>query len=290
MRRLLLALLLGLLAAPSYAGDLYYTQAGSDRNVYAVNANGGTPRIVLNGAEYAGNMPHMATWRNHAGSNGQAFLHGTSSASYPNPSELELIYRAPTGAVVTKRVTDLGSAASPFKPYYSGGLAKDDSFFSVRAYDGQGTSCIYKLHVTVDESLAADYVPPNSYTDPRLELVHSGYLDPQTGYFEAFFHDWSGDGSRVPKTATVWTASFGFLLAGAFGWVAEVFGYPGTAGPQGQKGSVALLAGPTFSAREWLALDLGTITPVTGPQPRAAYAGFVWNIGSLSSRNAESKH
>ena len=36
MRRLLFALLLGLVAAPSYAADLYYTQSG-DRNVYAVS-------------------------------------------------------------------------------------------------------------------------------------------------------------------------------------------------------------------------------------------------------------
>ena len=127
-------------------------------------------------------------------------------------------------------------------------------------------------------------------TDLSLLLISSHELGSVDMDLNAGLTKRSGDGSRVPKTATVWTASFGFLLTGAFGWVAEVFGYPGTAGPQGQKGSVALLAGPTFSAREWLALDLGTITPVTGPQPRAAYAGFVWNIGSLSSRNAESKH
>jgi hypothetical protein len=196
MRRLLFALAFGLVAAPAGAADLYYTQTGGDRNVYAVNASGGTPRIVLSSAEYTGPLPSQVTWRNHAGSNGQALLHGTSSGAYPNPEELELIYRDPSGAVVTKQVTDLGSAASPFKPYYSGGLAKDDSFFSVRVYDGQGTSRVYKLHVSVDEALAAGYVPPNSYDDPRLELVYSGYLSPQTGNFKAFFHDWSGDGTR----------------------------------------------------------------------------------------------
>jgi hypothetical protein len=32
---------------------------------------------------------------------------------------------------------------------------------------------------------------------------------------------------------------------------------------------------------KWLAADAGVIEPLTGPQPRAVYAGFVWNIGKL---------
>jgi hypothetical protein len=33
--------------------------------------------------------------------------------------------------------------------------------------------------------------------------------------------------------------------------------------------------------RPWLALDGGVIVPLSGPQPRAAYFGGVWNIGRL---------
>jgi Putative MetA-pathway of phenol degradation len=127
-------------------------------------------------------------------------------------------------------------------------------------------------------------------TDISLLLISSHELGPLEMDLNAGGTVRSGDGSQASRTATVWTASFGFPLLGAFGWVAEVFGYPGTAGVQGEKGSVALLVGPTFSAREWLALDLGTIAPVTGPQPRAVYAGFVWNIGSLSAGKAERNH
>ena len=91
----------------------------------------------------------------------------------------------------------------------------------------------------------------------------------------------SGDGTRAPTTATIWTASFGFPLRGSIGWTAEIFGFPSTSGPVGSEAIAALLLGPTFLARDWLALDAGFITPLTGPQPHAVYAGFVWNFGAL---------
>jgi len=91
----------------------------------------------------------------------------------------------------------------------------------------------------------------------------------------------SGDGLGAPTDATLWTASFGGPLAGGFGWVAECFGYPGTSGPSGQSPLVALLAGPTFLVRPWLAFDAGVIVPVHGPQPHAVYAGAVYNVGRL---------
>ena len=52
-------------------------------------------------------------------------------------------------------------------------------------------------------------------------------------------------------------------------------------GPAGDRAVVAALFGPTFSARSWLAFDVGVIAPITGPQPRAIYAGVVYNIGQL---------
>jgi hypothetical protein len=87
----------------------------------------------------------------------------------------------------------------------------------------------------------------------------------------------------APSNATVWTASFGGPLAGAFGWVWEFFGYPGTGGPSGQAPTVAILAGPTLLAMETLALDAGVIVPLHGPQPHALYAGLVYNVGRIFS-------
>jgi hypothetical protein len=95
----------------------------------------------------------------------------------------------------------------------------------------------------------------------------------------------NGDGSNAPKNATLWTASFGFPVAGALGGVAELYGYPRTTGPAGQDGIVALLAGPTYLIRPSLAIDAGVIIPLAGPQPRALYAGLVWNAGRVWGRD-----
>ena len=91
----------------------------------------------------------------------------------------------------------------------------------------------------------------------------------------------SGSGSLVPTSATVWTLSAGGPIAGVLGWTAECYGYPGTGGPAGQAPIVAVLAGPTFLVRPWLAFDVGMIVPVSGPQPHALYAGTVYNVGRL---------
>jgi len=93
-----------------------------------------------------------------------------------------------------------------------------------------------------------------------------------------------GEGSRAPATGPVWRAAVGGPSAGIFGWAAECYGYPGTSGPAGQAPIVALLAGPTALVRSWLAFDLGVIEPVSGPQPRALYAGTVYNVGRVWRR------
>jgi hypothetical protein len=41
----------------------------------------------------------------------------------------------------------------------------------------------------------------------------------------------------------------------------------------------AILAGPTWLARKWLAFDAGVIVPLAGSQPRALYVGTVYNLG-----------
>ena len=118
-------------------------------------------------------------------------------------------------------------------------------------------------------------------TDLSLLLISSHQLGPIAMDLNVGATRRSGDGSSAPMTATIWTASFGFPIAGSLGGTAEIFGFPGTSGPAGSKGTAALLCGPTFLARDWLAFDAGFITPLTGPQPHAIYAGFVFNFGRL---------
>jgi len=91
----------------------------------------------------------------------------------------------------------------------------------------------------------------------------------------------SGNGTTAPQSATLWTISFGGLAVGALGWVAELYGLPGTPGSAGKSPVVAALFGPTFVVDPWLVLDLGIIEPVVGPQAHAVYCGCVWNIGSV---------
>ena len=93
-----------------------------------------------------------------------------------------------------------------------------------------------------------------------------------------------GDGTSAPRDAGVWTASFGFPITGPLGATVEFFGYPRTSGPAGADGTAALLIGPTYLTRKWLSLDAGIIVPLTGPQPRAIYTGFVWNMGCFAGR------
>jgi hypothetical protein len=121
-------------------------------------------------------------------------------------------------------------------------------------------------------------------TDFSLLLISSRHLGPVALDLNVGQTRRSGDGSQVPIRARIWTASFGFPISGPLGAVAEVFGYPRTSGPQGAEATAALLVGPTFTVREWLALDTGLITPLAGPQPHAVYAGFVWNFGCVTCR------
>lgn len=116
-------------------------------------------------------------------------------------------------------------------------------------------------------------------TDLSLLFISSHKLGPAAMDLNAGATRRSGDGSRAPRTATIWTASFGFPISGPFGATAEVFGYPRTTGPVGSEAIAAFLLGPTLLVREWLAVDAGFITPLTGPQPHAIYAGFVSNFG-----------
>jgi hypothetical protein len=118
-------------------------------------------------------------------------------------------------------------------------------------------------------------------TDVGLLLISSHdwgdyALDVNVGYTRR-----SGDGSAAPRDATLWTVSSGGPVYESLGWVAELFGFPGTTGPSGNRGTVAFLTGPTFTIVKWLVIDAGTIIPLTGPQPHSWYAGLTWNVGKL---------
>lgn len=90
-----------------------------------------------------------------------------------------------------------------------------------------------------------------------------------------------GSGVHAPRDAWLYAVSVAGELPAGMGWAAEIFGLPGTSGAQGAPPTVALLAGPTFTLRQWLVLDCGGILPLAGRQPRGLYAGLTYNVGRL---------
>jgi hypothetical protein len=128
---------------------------------------------------------------------------------------------------------------------------------------------------------SAEHGSGTGTTDVGLLLISSHdwgdyALDINFGYTRR-----SGDGTRAPRDATLWTVSGGGPVYKSLGWVAEVFGYPRTTGPAGEDGIVAFLTGPTYEIAKWFVVDAGAIIPLTGSQPHSLYAGLTWNIGKL---------
>jgi hypothetical protein len=129
---------------------------------------------------------------------------------------------------------------------------------------------------------SADRGTGTGTTDVSLLLISSHDLGPVSMDINVGYTHRSGDGSNAPRYATLWTVSFGGPVAGNLGWTGECFGYPRTTRAVGQQPSiVALLGGPTYLIKKWLALDAGVILPLTGPQPHALYAGGVYNVGRM---------
>ncbi len=128
-----------------------------------------------------------------------------------------------------------------------------------------------------------------STTDASILLISSRTVGGFSVDLNAGVTARSGDGSAAPTFASVWTVSVGTQVRGPLGWVAELYGYPGTTGPAGASAIVAALTGPTYVVRPWLAFDAGLIAPFTGPQPWALYAGTVVNAGRLWSVAAARK-
>jgi len=110
-------------------------------------------------------------------------------------------------------------------------------------------------------------------TDASLLAISSHVFGPVALDVNLAYTHRSGGGPSAD--AVLWAVSTGTALAGPWGLVAELFGYPGFGGPA----SVGFLAGPTWAARPWITLDARFIAHVGGDQPRALYAGLTWNIG-----------
>ena len=118
-------------------------------------------------------------------------------------------------------------------------------------------------------------------TDASLLLINSRTIGPIGVDLNVGVTRRSGDGSNVPRTATLWTVAAGIPVYRDIGWALECYGYPGTGGVAGNPPIVAILTGPTFVLRPELELDFGVIAPVTGPQPKALYVGLVASLGKL---------
>ncbi|GJG85780.1 hypothetical protein tb265_09610 [Gemmatimonadetes bacterium T265] len=121
-------------------------------------------------------------------------------------------------------------------------------------------------------------------TDASLLLINSRTLGPASLDLNLGATWRTGDGTRAPRTSTLWAAAAGIPVRGGLGWALETYGYPGTSGPAGSAPVVAVLTGPTFVVRPELAVDFGTIVPVTGPQAHAWYAGVVTSAGRVGKR------
>jgi len=99
-------------------------------------------------------------------------------------------------------------------------------------------------------------------------------LDINAGYTRL-----GGESEVAPRDSTVWTVSTGFPIAGRTGWVAELYGFPGTSGPNGQPPVVAALTGPTLTLSPSFVLDAGATFDVLRFGGTAIYGGLTWNIG-----------
>lgn len=118
-------------------------------------------------------------------------------------------------------------------------------------------------------------------TDLSLLLISSRPIGPTELDLNAGYTRRLAPGDRVPASATLLTASFGSPIHGRLGGVAELFAYPGTAGPAGTRPMVGFLFGPTLQLRPSFVLDAGAILNVANMGANAVYAGVTYNLGRL---------
>jgi hypothetical protein len=117
-------------------------------------------------------------------------------------------------------------------------------------------------------------------TDWGITAISSHMFGPVAMDLNAGYTRVGIDAAVPASDAALWTASFGFPVAGRLSWVAELFGAP-TIDGTATSSTVAVLTGPTFLVSTALNLDAGVIAPVRGDMPNAIYAGFVWNLGKF---------
>jgi hypothetical protein len=113
----------------------------------------------------------------------------------------------------------------------------------------------------------------------NLLAISSHKLGPLALDINAGYTRLGGESEVAPRNSTVWTVSTGFPIAGRIGWVAELYGFPGTSGPNGQPPVVAALTGPTVTIAPSIVLDAGATFDVSRFGGTAVYAGLTWNIG-----------
>ena len=113
----------------------------------------------------------------------------------------------------------------------------------------------------------------------NLLAISSHKLGPLALDINASYTRLGGESEVAPRDSTVWTVSTGFPVAGRIGWVAELYGFPGTSGPNGQPPVVAALTGPTVTITSSIVLDAGATFDVSRFGGTAIYGGLTWNIG-----------
>ena len=117
-------------------------------------------------------------------------------------------------------------------------------------------------------------------TDVSLLAISSRKLGPVSLDLNA---GWSrrSNGRAAPRSAGLWAVSSSGPFSGRLGWNAEIFGFPGTSGPFGERPIVGATVGPTWQPRPWISFDAGAYLRIEGPQPNALYAGCTWNVGRI---------
>jgi hypothetical protein len=122
-------------------------------------------------------------------------------------------------------------------------------------------------------------------------LISSHNIGPASLDVNAGYTRLGGESASAPRDSTVWAAAAALPLTGHLGWSAEIFGYPGTSGPNGSPPVMGFLTGPTFTVCPSVVLDAGAIFDIEGFGGTSVYAGVTWNIGRIwRSPSHQSRH
>ena len=87
----------------------------------------------------------------------------------------------------------------------------------------------------------------------NLAALSSHSIGPVAIDVNAWYTRRGGDGTIAPSNSTLWAVATVFPVPSSLGWVVEMFGLPGTAGPTGEPPVVGFLSGPFPGRHGWLA-------------------------------------